>query len=275
MGEGPSAARRALRASFPATLPVMAGYVFLGVTYGMLAVRSGLPVWLPPLTALVLYTGSMEFLLVEILASSFNPVSAFATALMVGARHVFYGIALARRYRGTGWKKPYLIFVTSDETFAVNYSARIPAGVDRGWYYLWVSALDQLYWVAGAALGVALGTVVAVEACGLDFVMTAMFAVIFLDQWRKDTDSARALGGYGALRSHASELVGLGTSVACLAVFGPDGFVVPSMLAILAVLTALRGRLSRWLPPDGTELEPAGPASEPGDGTARRKGGGR
>lgn len=241
-------ARRALAASFPKTLPVMGGYVFLGITYGVLMVQSGFPAWLPSLTALIIYTGSMEFLMVEILASSFNPLSAFATAFMVGSRHLFYGIAMLDRYRGTGWKKPYLIFTTSDETFAVNYSAEIPAGVDRGWFYLWVSLLDQVYWVAGSTLGACLGSAIPFDTEGLGFVMTAMFAVIFLDQWRKDTDSARALGTYGPLRSHLCELVGIGASVACLAVFGPDHFIVPSMVVMLAILTAFRGSISRTLP---------------------------
>ena len=139
----------ALKWAFPLTLPVMAGYVFLGITYGILMVRQGLPVWLPIVTAAVVYTGSMEFLLTSILVSSFNPASAFATAIMVGARHLFYGISMLGKYRGMGWKKFYLIFTTSDETFAINYSAEIPDDIDRGWFYFWVSLLDQGYWHDG------------------------------------------------------------------------------------------------------------------------------
>jgi 4-azaleucine resistance transporter AzlC len=148
---------KALRACFPLTIPVMAGYVFLGITYGLLMKTSGFPFWLPTLTAAVIYTGSMEFLMVEILASSFHPVSAMATAFMVGARHLFYGLAMLPKYSNTGWKKFYLIYTTSDETFAVNYGAEIPEGVDRSWFYFWVSLLDQLYWVTGATLGAFFG----------------------------------------------------------------------------------------------------------------------
>jgi 4-azaleucine resistance transporter AzlC len=268
-GRGDSApvAASALRACFPQTLPVMAGYVFLGITYGILMVDNGFPVWLPILTAAIIYTGSMEFLLVEILTSSFNPLSAFATALMVGARHLFYGISMLGKYRGTGWKKPLLILTTTDETFAVNYSARIPEGIDRGWFYLWVSLLDQLYWIFGAAVGGLCGTLITFNTTGLDFVMTTMFAVIFLNQWLGDSDLARANRSYGFLRSHVSECVGLAAAIVCLLVFGPDHFIVPSMLVMLAVLTVFRRPISRTLPdasaPDAGAG--AGKGESPGD----------
>lgn len=127
--------QKAFKFAFPRTLPVLTGYVFLGITYGMLMSTQGFPVWLPTVTAFVIYTGSMEFLMVSILASSFHPLSAFATAIMVGARHLFYGISMLSKYRNMGWKKFYLIYTTSDETFSVNYSAVIPDTIDRGWFY--------------------------------------------------------------------------------------------------------------------------------------------
>lgn len=135
--------KSALRFAFPKTIPVLTGYVFLGITYGILMTMNGFPVWLPILTALVIYTGSMEFLLTDILLSSFNPLSAMATAFMVGARHLFYGISMLSKYRNMGWKKFYLIYTTSDETFSVNYSMDVPENIDRGWTYFWVSFLDQ------------------------------------------------------------------------------------------------------------------------------------
>ncbi|MDD6461830.1 MAG: AzlC family ABC transporter permease [Bifidobacteriaceae bacterium] len=239
---------RALKACFPFTIPVMAGYVFLGITYGILMVNAGMPVWLPMLTAAIIYTGSMEFLLVQILTSSFNPLSAFVTALMVGARHLFYGIAMLGRYRDMGRKKPYLIFSTTDETFAVNYSTPIPADVDRGWFYLWVSVLDQCYWVTGSALGAVFGSIISFNTTGLDFVMTTMFAVIFLNQWLASTADAKKHGLYGFARSHAAEIIGLLSSLACLLVFGPDNFIVPSMVVILVLLTVLRTPIERSLP---------------------------
>ena len=226
------AAGKALKTAFPYTIPVMAGYVFLGLTYGVLMSTSGFPFIYPMLTALVVYTGSMEFLLVSILLSSFNPISAFATALMVGARHLFYGISMLPKYQDMGWKKFYLIFATSDETFSINYSAEIPEDIDKGWFYFWVSFLDQLYWVAGSAVGGIFGSLISFDTRGLDFVMTAMFVVIFLQQWMKD-------------KNHFSELLGLAGSALCLKLFGPDRFIIPSMIVIFSVLTLMRKKLEK------------------------------
>ncbi len=233
-----SAILPALKACFPQTIPVMTGYIFLGITYGLLQVTNGFPWWLPVITALLIYTGSMEFLTTSIFVSSFNPASAFATALMVGARHLFYGISLLSKYRGTGWKKFYLIYTTSDETFAVNYSAVIPEGIDPSWYYFWGSLLDQMYWVAGALLGGVFGSFLTFNTEGLDFVMTAMFVVILMNQWLKDGTSLRTMG-----RDHMPELIGIASSLLCLVLFGPDSFIIPSMAMIFLALTLLRRRL--------------------------------
>ncbi len=224
----------AFRTAFPLTVPVMAGYLFLGMTYGILMVTSGFPIYYPILTAIVVYTGSMEFLLVSILLSPFQPLVCFMTALMVGARHLFYGISMLDRYKGTGWKKWYLIYTTSDETFAVNYSAEIPAGTDRGWFYFWVSLLDQIYWVAGAALGALFGSRITFNTRGLDFVMTAMFVTIFMNQWVKDRGSG-----------HLAECIGVLGSLVCLVLFGADRFIIPAMITILASLTVLRPFLEK------------------------------
>lgn len=229
----------ALKCAFPLTVPVLTGYAFLGITYGLLMRTSGFPVWLPWITSLVIYTGSMEFLMTDILLSSFNPLSAFATALMVGARHIFYGISMLEKYSHMGWKKFYLVYTTSDETFAVNYSAEIPDEIDRGWFYLWVSFLDQMYWFAGSVTGSLAGGFIKTDFKGLDFVMTAMFAVIFMNQWFQDGTGFR-----GFFKDHLSEITGVLCSAAALAVFGPDRFIIPAMVLIL-VCIALRYRHDR------------------------------
>lgn len=236
----------ALRWAWPNTLPVLTGYLFLGITYGVLMTTHGFPFWLPIVTALVIYTGSMEFLLVGILSSSFNPLSALLTAVVVGARHLFYGIAMLGKYRNMGWKKPYLIFTTSDETFSVNYSARIPRDrhVDRGWFYFWVSFLDQMYWVVGSAAGAVFGSLITVDISGLDFVMTAMFMVIFLQQWFQDGTSLRHV-----LADHVCELIGVVGSLSALLVFGPERFIIPAMAIILVLLLAIRRPLERGMKP--------------------------
>lgn len=232
--EGKGNAAMAFRTALPQTVPVLAGYVFLGITYGILMVTSGFPIIYPILTAIIVYTGSMEFLLVSILMSSFHPMACFATALMVGARHLFYGISMLDRYKGTGWKKFYLIYATTDETFAVNYSAAVPENVDRGWFYFWISLLDQLYWIVGTALGAVFGSLITFNTNGLDFVMTAMFVTIFMNQWLKDT-----------AQGHISAGIGIAGSIVCLLLFGPEHFIIPAMLTILAALTLLRSLFER------------------------------
>ncbi len=217
----------ALRAAFPHTLPVLAGYWFLGLAYGVFANASGFSAWYPVAMAMLVYGGSLEFVAITMLAAPFAPVQTFLVALMVQARHLFYGIPLLSRYERLGWKKPFLIFWLSDETFAVNLSARVPQGVDRGWFYLWVSCLDWLYWVSGTTTGALFGTLVQFDTTGLEFVMTAMFVVIFLEQWLSE-------------RMHWTALIGFAASVGCLLAFGREYFLVPTLCVILAALTVFR-----------------------------------
>ena len=168
----------------------------------------------------------------NMLLGAFNPLQAFAMTLMVNARHLFYGLAMLDRFRGLGWKKLYLIFGMCDETFSVTCSVRAPEGVDEGWFMTFVTLLDQLYWVLGAALGGLCGSLLTLNTEGLDFVMTAMFVVIFLENWLKE-------------ENHTSSLLGLALPCACLVLFGAQHFILPSMAAILLALTALRGRLEK------------------------------
>ena len=222
----------ALRAAFPHTIPIMAGYLFLGMSYGVLMKVSGFSFWYPLLISLTVYAGSMQFVTTSLLMSAFNPIQAFTMTLMVNARHLFYSIALLDKYRDTGWKKPYLIFGLSDETFSVTCSAETPLGVDKGWFLFWITALDQLYWVIGATLGGLFGSLISFNTEGLDFVMTAMFVVILLEQWLKEDN-------------HTSTLLGLGLAMLSLTVFGPDSFMIPAMAAILAALLLLRKSLEK------------------------------
>ena len=218
---------RAFRAAAPQTLPVFAGYLVLGLGYGIYVQSLGLPVWLPPLMGTVVYGGSLEFVLASLLLGSFAPVSAFLMALMIQARHLFYGLTMLQRYRGYGLRSAYMIFAMSDETFSITCSAEPPEGVDRGWFMFFITLLDQFYWVASAAMGAALGAVLPFSTEGVDFVMTAMFVVIFLNQWEKE-------------KQHASAVIGLVAPLVCLRIFGAGSFLIPSMVCILAVLLLLR-----------------------------------
>ena len=222
----------ALKAAFPYTIPIFAGFSFLGLTYGIYMNVSGFPFWYPMLMSLTIFAGSMEFVAVNLLLGAFNPLQALAMTLILNARHLFYGISMLDKYQGTGWKKFYLIFGMCDESFSINCTAEVPNGVDKGWFMFFVTLLNQLYWFSGATLGGIFGSFIHFNTEGLDFVMTAMFVVIFLEQWLKE-------------QIHLSSALGLGLSALCLASFGPDRFMIPSMVAILGVLLLLRTTMEK------------------------------
>ena len=217
----------ALKAAFPHTIPVFTGYLVLGISYGVLMTASGFPFWIPIVTSLAIFAGSMEFVLVNLLLSGFNLLQAFMMTILINARHLFYGLSMLDRYKGMGLKKLYLIFGLTDETFSINCSMDPPADVDRGLFYLFVTLLDHSYWFLGATLGGLFGSILHFNTVGLDFAMTAMFVVIFLEQWKKDSN-------------HLSALIGVVLPVICLILFGADSFMIPAMIAILLGLTIAR-----------------------------------
>lgn len=219
--------RQAARQAFPPTIPIFAGFWFLGITYGVYMNVSGFNFLYPLFMSMAIFGGSLEFVAVEMLLSAFAPVQTLIMALMIQARHLFYGIAMLDKFKGTGLKKIYLIFGMCDESFSINCSAQIPEDVDRGWFMFFVTLYDQIYWVTGAALGGVLGSLISFNTEGLDFVMTAMFVVIFLEQWLKE-------------KKHYTAVIGVLASVVCLLICGPDSFLIPTMVCILLLLTLFR-----------------------------------
>lgn len=224
MADNKNSWRKALRAAFPYTIPIFASFWFLGLTYGVYMHVSGFSFWYPMLMSLLIFAGSAEFVAASMLLGAFNPGQALAMTLMINARHLFYGISMLDKYRGNGWKDWYLIFGMCDESFSINYSAQIPPEVDRGWFMFFVTLLNHFYWFSGATLGGVFGALLKFDTTGLEFVMTAMFVVIFLEQWLQS-------------RQHRSALIGLAAAGLCLLIFGADKFIIPAMLAILAALT--------------------------------------
>lgn len=221
---------KALKAAFPHTLPILAGFLFLGMAYGILVHSKGFAWPWTLLMSSAIFAGSMEFVTVGLLAGSFHPAYAFFLTLMVNARHLFYGISMLDKYRGTGWKKFFLIFGMCDETFSINCSVEPPEGVDKGWFQLFITILNYLYWVGGALLGSIAGAFLPFDTTGIDFAMTALFVVIYLNQWMEAKD-------------HRPALIGLGATLLCLIVFGADNFILPAMALILLCLTLLRKKL--------------------------------
>lgn len=224
--------KKALFCAFPHTLPIFAGFWFLGLTYGIYMNVSGFSFWYPMIMSLTIFAGSAEFIAVNMLLGAFNPIQAFVMTLMINARHLFYGISMLDKFRGVGLKKLYLIYGMCDESFSINYTADIPDDVDRGWFMFFVTLLNHFYWFFGATLGGIFGSFIHFNTEELDFVMTAMFVVIFMEQWLKE-------------KRHTNALVGLGVSLICLIIFGSENFIIPSMLAILGVLTLLRKPLTK------------------------------
>lgn len=218
---------KALKSAFPHTIPILAGFLFLGFSYGVLMNVKGFSFIYPLLMALTIFGGSLEFVAVSLLLGSFAPLSALLMTLVIQARHLFYGISMLEKYRGTGIKKLYLIFGMCDESFSINYSAKIPQEVDKGWFMFFVTLLNHSYWVTGAVLGGLCGNLITFDIKGLEFVMTALFVVIFLEQWLKE-------------KKHYTALIGILSSAVCLMVFGSDYFLLPTLLCILVLLTALR-----------------------------------
>lgn len=218
---------RALKAAFPHTIPILTGFLFLGLAYGIYMNASGFSFVYPLLTSIFVYGGGLEFVIVSMLLAPYNPVQAFTVALLIQARHIFYGIAMLDKFKGLGPKKFYMVFTLCDETFSIISSQEPPEGVDKGWFMFFIGTLHQIYWVVGSTLGGLLGEYILFDTTGIDFVMTAMFVVIFTENWIKE-------------KNHTSSFIGLVVSLTCLFIFGPEVFLIPTMIGILLLLTILR-----------------------------------
>ena len=216
--------RKAFQAALPHTIPIAVGFLFLGMSYGFLMRSKGFSVFYPMLMSFFIFAGSMEFVTVNLLLSAFNPLYAFCLTLMVNARHLFYGISMLDKYKNVGWKKFYLIYGMCDESFSINCTVTLPPDVDRGWFMFFVTLLNQAYWVLGATLGAILGYLIQFNTRGIEFVMTALFVVMFINQWEEEVD-------------HRSALIGLLCSFLCLLTFGSQYFLLPTMGLIILCLT--------------------------------------
>ena len=220
----------ALRAAFPATVPVMTGYLCLGAAFGILLRTAGYGIGWSIAMSMICYCGSMQFVGVSLLTAAFDPFQALLMSVMVNARHAFYGLSMLEKYRGTGPVRPVLICTLTDETFSLVSTLDPPAGVERRDFYFWITLLDYLYWLTGSAIGNLLGGVLPFDSTGMDFALTALFVVLFLEQWKKK-------------ENRPAGIIGLVCTAASLAAFGPDNLVIPAMVLMLAVLLGGRKKL--------------------------------
>jgi branched-chain amino acid transport protein azlC len=224
--------KAAFFAAFPNTIPILAGFLFLGIAYGIYMNQSGFKFYYPMFMSFIIFAGSVEFATVSWLLGSFDPVNIFFLTLMINARHLFYGLSMLEKYNIPGWKKLYLIYGMCDESFSINATVDVPKDIDKGLFMFFVTMLNQIYWVAGATIGGIFGSFIPFDTKGIEFVMTALFVVIFLENWLKEKD-------------HNASVIGLFISFICLTVFKGTNLIIPSMIIILSVLTLLRGRLQK------------------------------
>lgn len=221
---------RTLAAAFPHTVPVLTGYLVLGMAYGVLMQAKGYGAIWAFLMSAVAFCGSMQFVAITLLTGAFDPVGAFLMSLMVNARHLFYGVSMLGKYRGMGWAKVPLVYTLSDETFSIVSSVEPPEGMRARDFYLAVSVLDYIYWVGGSVLGALAGKFIQFDTTGLDFALTGLFVVLFIEQV-KNPENRR------------SGVIGMACTVAALAVFGADKLVIPAMILVLVVLLLGRKKL--------------------------------
>ena len=220
---------KALKAAFPLTLPVMAGYLILGIGFGLLLDSRGFGLPWALMMSAGIYAGSMQYVAVDLLSAGAGLISAALMTLMVNARHLFYALAMLTKYRDMGKAKPYLVFSLTDETFSLVSGTEAPEGVDPERFFLCLSALNHAYWVAGSALGSLFGALLPIDTRGVEFSMTALFLVICTENLLKK-------------ESRFYTAAGAACSLLCLALFGPERFLIPAMALIAAVLPAVQRR---------------------------------
>ena len=218
-----------IKQAFYKTIPVMAGYVFLGIGFGILIRNAGYGLLAAAAMSLFIYAGSMQFVGVSLLTGGASILTTAITTVMVNARHLFYSISMVGKYKNAGKYKPYMIFALTDETYSLLCDGSAPDGTDPELYRFLVSLFDHSYWVMGSVIGNLLGSVLPFSTAGIEFSMTALFVASFTEQWLTTKD-------------HIPAITGLLGTLLCLVIFGPENFLIPAMLLITLVLTLLRGR---------------------------------
>ena len=219
-----------VKTAFVKSLPVMAGYIVLGIGFGILLGEAGLgPMW-ALLFSLFVFAGSMQFVGVSLISGGASVLVTALTTLMVNARHIFYSVSMYGIYKDAGRKKPALIFTLTDETYSLLCDGKTPEGEDPHTWRLLVSLFNYGYWVLGSFLGGLLGQIIPFDTTGIDFSMTALFVTVFVEQWT-------------STKEHRPALLGVGATVLCLVLFGQEIFLIPSMAVITLMLAALRPKL--------------------------------
>lgn len=213
-----------LKFAFKRTIPILLGYITLGIAFGILLQQAGFGWLWALLISTIVYAGSMQFVMITFLDGGISLLSVILMTLSVNSRHMFYGISFIERFKSMGKARPYMIFSLTDETYSLLCGTRLPSSVNENKVTLLMSALDQSYWVIGSVLGNLLGNIIPFDTTGIDFAMTALFVVIFTEQWLSSD-------------SHIPTYIGLFSGILCLVIFGPGNFILPSLILAVALLS--------------------------------------
>ena len=213
-----------VRQAFVDTIPVLTGYLALGFGFGIMLQAAGFPVWLAPVMSITMYAGAMQYVAVGLLSSGASLLTVGLTTILVNARHLFYGISLLDKFKSTGKRTPYLIFALTDETYSLlcRDNPEVPAEKKKT-YYFFICFFDHCYWITGCTLGAVTGSLLTFDSQGIDFVLTALFITIFVEQWQ-------------SMKKHYPALMGAAVTAASLVLFGKEHFMIPAMLVILLLL---------------------------------------
>lgn len=215
--------QKAFRAAFPHTIPVLTGYLFIGMAFGVMIQEKGYNFLWAMLMSLLCYAGSGQYLAVNFFAPGVSLIQVIFMEFMVNIRHIFYGLSLIERFAAAGKKRLYLIFSLTDETYSLYFITKTPPDVDEDKFLFAIAFLDQMYWIAGSGIGALLGNIMPFDATGIDFAMTALFVVIMVEQWMDK-------------KNCKSVIIGICCAVSCLAVFGTDSFILPTMVCVMTIL---------------------------------------
>lgn len=224
--------KQIVKKAFITSLPVMAGYIILGIGFGILLRDAGYGVLWALSMSVFIFAGSMQYVGVSLIAGGASILTTILTTIMVNARHLFYSISMVEKYKDAGKYKPYMIFALTDETYSLLCDGKTPDEEHANFYRFLVSLFNQSYWVLGSVLGSLLGAILPFSTAGIEFSMTALFIASFTEQWLSTKD-------------HVPALTGLISTAICLIIFGPDRFLIPAMLIITLILSLLRNRKSR------------------------------
>jgi 4-azaleucine resistance transporter AzlC len=235
--------KKTFKAAFPVTIPVMLGYGSVGIAFGLLFQKSGYSFFWAIMMSIVVYAGSMQFIAISLLTGGVGLLGIASMTLFVNIRHVFYGLSFIDRFKNMGNKKAYMIFSLTDETYSLLCSAKAPEGVNSNTFFFCIAFLNQIYWIIGTSIGSIAGSLIKFNTKGMDFAMTALFTVIFIEQWY-------------TYKEHIPALLGIITTVAVLLVFGPSNLILPAMIVITFALMILQKQIEKEAKKlDGEEIK--------------------